>query len=135
MPLDLKIEAAIDQPLVVTAHCGGQTVRLESADRLPAASAIRSRPKSSANSSAAWAARTTNFAALEAKIVGQPLAPLSVLGKLRHALTARLDELLAAPAVREWPPPRPPTAPRSRRCVPAERRLLAGRVRAARALP
>ena len=104
MPIDLVVEAAVGSPLVVRATTDdGVACRVASAEPLAAA---RKHPLT-ADVAAEQFGRLGGTAYVlrqcEARIEGQPMAPLSVLGAMRHELVRRLDDALARPAPRRWP--------------------------------
>ncbi len=105
LPLDLTIRAAVGEPLVIEArlaagpennqarslHC-----RLESPE--PLVEAIRHPLSAAVLREQFGRLGGTNYELreLDAHIDGQPMLPLSVLGKLRHALVDRLNAAAAS---------------------------------------
>ena len=117
--LDLTVEAAIGRKLCIAATAGTRvTCRVESADELEEA---QRHPLTAEVLRAQFGRLGTSvyeLRGLEARIEGRPMAPLSVLGQLRHELVRLLD----AAAV-EVPKPRllaRPTLDENRRS-PSER--------------
>ena len=113
VPLDLTVEAAVGRKLrdYPSGPARAATCRVESEQELGGGPSVtRSPPRCSASSSAAWVRASMSLRGLEARIEGRPMAPLSVLGQLRHAMIRLLD----AAAV-ELPQPRllarPPLVP------------------------
>ena len=93
VPLDLHVSAAVGQPLILEARAtSGASCRIESEHRLEAAlkhplTVDLLRKQLGRLGGSAYTLRD-----LEATIDGGPMAPLSVLGKLRRALIEHLDE-------------------------------------------
>ncbi len=94
LPVDLEVEAAVGRPLSIVARSGGASLRLESPQ--PLAEAIRHALSAEVLREQLGRLGGTHYelAGLEARIIGRPMIPLSVLGKLRHALVERLDASL-----------------------------------------
>jgi len=97
VPLDLQLEAGVGQPLRIVGRAdNGAACRIESAE--PLAAAVRHpltedvlRRQLGRLGGTAYELRS-----LQTRIDGTPMAPLSVLGQLRHALVRQLDESAAA---------------------------------------
>ncbi|HEX4143429.1 MAG TPA: DUF3656 domain-containing protein [Pirellulales bacterium] len=91
-PVRIAVEAAVGQRLKLTASAGRVTCQLESTDVLAEA---EKHPLSVAvltEQLGRLGGSSYELGELTAEIVGRPMAPLSVLGKLRHALVHGLDE-------------------------------------------
>lgn len=90
--LDLVVEAAVGSPLSISGRTeNGVRVRLQSAEPLQEA---RKHPLSAevlAEQLGRLGATAYQLRGVEAKIDGRPMAPLSVLGKLRHEMVEQLD--------------------------------------------
>ncbi len=99
LAIDLVVEGAVGRPLVVRAATEqGVACRVESAEPLAPA---RKHPLSAevvAEQFGRLGGTAYVLGRCEARIEGQPMAPLSVLGALRHELVRRLDEALRSPA-------------------------------------
>ncbi len=102
VPLDLMVDAAVGRKLCVTVRAGtGATCRVESEQELAEA---RRHPLTAEVLREQFGRLGTSvyeLRGLEARIEGRPMAPLSVLGQLRHEMVRLLD----AAAV-ELPQPR-----------------------------
>jgi len=96
--LDLMVEAAVGQPLRVSGRAGsGASCEVESED--PLVEAVK-HPLSEAvlrEQLGRLGDTPYELRRLEAKIVGRPMVPLSVLGKVRHAMIAQLDASVMLP--------------------------------------
>ncbi len=94
--LDLVVEAEIGRPLRIRGRAAsGACCQVESAE--PLAEAVK-HPLSEtllAEQLGRLGATPYRLRGLEAKIVGRPLAPLSVLGRLRREIIAQLDSSVA----------------------------------------
>lgn len=101
VPLDITVEAAVGQPLIVLAQAdSGAACRIESDEVLAEA---RKHPLSAdvlREQLGRLGGSGYELRRLDAKIDGQPMVPLSVLGKLRHAMIEKLDASAATPPVR-----------------------------------
>ena len=99
--LDITVEAAVGQNLRITARsAGGQTCQVESPEPLAAA---RKHPLTvEVLTEQLGRLGGTNYVlgTCQAMIVGEPMVPLSVLGKLRHELVQSLDEAASRPPAR-----------------------------------
>ncbi|WP_417745208.1 DUF3656 domain-containing U32 family peptidase [Rosistilla oblonga] len=91
-PLRMRVTAAVDQPLRVVAEAAGMAaVEIESDQVMQEA---RKHPIDEATLHAQlgrMGGTAFELAALSAKIVGRPMLPLSVLGRLRRELVAALE--------------------------------------------
>jgi putative protease len=100
-PVDLVIRAVVGQPLSVTAvSASGASCSLVSSQPCEAA---RKHPLTEATLREQFGrlgGTPFEIRELTAEITGQPMLPLSVLGKLRHELVAALSEKQTAPPVR-----------------------------------
>ncbi len=96
VPIHLVVEAAVGKTLTIAAHAAGAGLRLESPE--PLAAAVRHPLSAEVLRQQLGRLGGTHYelASLEARIDGQPMIPLSVLGKLRHALVEGLDAMLGA---------------------------------------
>ncbi len=101
IPLRCVVRAAVGERLVVDAHAAhGIACQVVSEDPLEAA---RTRPADREllqTQLGRLGGTAYELTELEAEIVGGPMIPLSVLGKLRHALVAQLDERAMQPRAR-----------------------------------
>jgi putative protease len=101
VPLDLAVEARVGSPLLVTGRAAsGATCRVVSDSPLEEA---RKHPLTEPllrEQLGRLGGTSYELAALDARIEGRPMVPLSVLGKLRHAMVAGLDASLARPPQR-----------------------------------
>ncbi len=102
LPIDVHVVAAVGQPLVLTARTpGGTTCVLTSPEPLAEA---RKHPLSIEvlrEQLARLGGTRYELAKCTADITGAPMAPLSVLGQLRHRLVKGLDELCIQPPRRQ----------------------------------
>ncbi len=115
--LDLIVEAAAGRPLCITARAAsGAACRIAS----PAVLAEALKHPLTAAVLAEQLGRLGGTAYqlrhVDARIEGRPMAPLSVLGELRHELVARLDASLAARPPREMATQSPLPALRASLC-------------------
>ncbi len=92
MAVHIAVEARVGQPLQLTARAGLATCQLESADLLAEAQKHPLSVEVLTEQLGRLGGTNYELGELAAEIVGQPMVPLSVLGKLRHALVHRLDE-------------------------------------------
>ncbi|HEY1785217.1 MAG TPA: DUF3656 domain-containing protein [Pirellulales bacterium] len=92
MAVQIAVEAAVGQPLRLTARAGHATCQLESTDVLAEAQKHPLSVEVLSEQLGRLGGTNYELGELTAEIVGRPMAPLSVLGKLRHALVHRLDE-------------------------------------------
>jgi putative protease len=99
--LELTVEARVGAPLLVTGRAAsGATCRIVSDSPLEEA---RKHPLTEPllrQQLGRLGGTSYELAALDARIEGRPMVPLSVLGKLRHAMVAGLDASLARPPQR-----------------------------------
>jgi putative protease len=101
VPLELAVEARVGSPLRITGRAAsGATCRivseapLEEARKHPLTEPLLRQQLGRLGGTA------YELAVLDATIEGQPMVPLSVLGKLRHAMVESLDASLARPPQR-----------------------------------
>jgi putative protease len=101
MPVDLKVSAAVDQPLCIEGSAAnGATCRIESDARLE--EAIRHPLTVDVLKEQLGRLGKTVFALrnLDATIEGSPMIPLSVLGQLRREMIQQLEDSSAIPPTR-----------------------------------
>jgi len=92
VPLDLTVEAAVGRKLCVTAQAGtGATCRVESEQELEEAQRHPLTAEVLREQFGRLGTSVYELRGLDARIKGQPMAPLSVLGKLRHEMTRLLN--------------------------------------------
>lgn len=100
-PLDVQVVARVGEPVVVTvtAACG---TRVEAVSEEPAREATKHPLTVETLREQLGRLGGTSFELrdLRADIVGRPMLPLSVLGRLRHAVVQRLEAALVAPRPR-----------------------------------
>jgi len=90
--LDLEVMAAVGQPLRITGRAdNGATCALESPDMLAAAIKHPLTDTALREQLGRLGGTVFELRSLSARIDGEPMAPLSVLGKLRHAMVAELE--------------------------------------------
>jgi putative protease len=92
MPVRIAVEAAVGQRLKLAAWAGLATCQLESTDVLAEAEKHAISVEVLTEQLGRLGGTNYELGELTAEIVGRPMVPLSVLGKLRHALVHRLDE-------------------------------------------
>ena len=112
-PVDLRVTAAVGEPVRVTATlAAGGGCEVESAE--PAREATKHPLDETVLRDQLGRLGNTPFELrhLSAAIAGRPMLPLSVLGQLRKELTAALETSLAAPRARTAAPRPAPEAPR-----------------------
>jgi len=112
-PVDLRVTAAVGEPVRVTAKlAAGGGCEVESAE--PAREATKHPLDETVLRDQLGRLGNTPFELrhLSAAIAGRPMLPLSVLGQLRKELTAALETSLAAPRARTAAPRPAPEAPR-----------------------
>ncbi|MHB9049918.1 MAG: U32 family peptidase, partial [Pirellulales bacterium] len=103
--LDLAVEAAVGKPLRIAGRAvSGAVCRLESPQTLEEARKHPLTAEVLAEQLGRLGGTAYELRNLEAKIVGRPMIPLSVLGKLRHELVEALDASLAEPPSRPMTP-------------------------------
>lgn len=101
VPLDLAVEAWVGSPLRITGRAAsGATCRLDSPAVLEEAKKHPLTVETLREQLGRLGGTTYELRRLDAKIDGRPMVPLSVLGKLRHALVEQLDASIAEPAPR-----------------------------------
>ncbi len=101
MPIDVETRAAVGRALEIVAT-GDQGLRVELESPEPLVEAIKHPLTEAVLQEQLGRLGGTHFQLrrLSAEIDGRPMLPLSVLGKLRHELVAKLDEQAARPAAR-----------------------------------
>jgi U32 family peptidase len=91
MALNLAVHAAVGEPLSITAQAAnGATCNIESTERLAAAKKHPLTREVLAQQLGRLGGTVYELRDLRAEIVGEPMAPLSVLGKLRHQMIEQL---------------------------------------------
>jgi putative protease len=105
VPIDLTVEAAVGRPLRITARAAaGPAVGVESPQALQTA---RKHPLGAdvlREQLGRLGGTAYELRELATVIDGSPMVPLSVLGKLRHAMIEKLDAAMARPAPRQLAP-------------------------------
>jgi len=92
VPLDVTVEAAVGSKLLVTARSGtGAECHVESDGTLEEAQRHPLTAEVLREQFGRLGASVYELRGLEARIVGRPMAPLSVLGQLRHEMIRLLD--------------------------------------------
>jgi putative protease len=92
VPLELKVTARIGEPLRVTGRAAnGAKCEVESAEPLSAATKHPLTQQVLEDQLGRLGATVYELSSLHADIDGEPMAPLSVLGKLRHEMIAQLE--------------------------------------------
>jgi putative protease len=100
-PLDVSVVAAVGQPLVISARTdAGANCRIESPEPLAEARKHPLTEEVLAEQLGRLGGTAYELRACRAEITGNPMVPLSVLGKLRHEMLRLLDESAARPAQR-----------------------------------
>ena len=107
VPLDLTVEAAVGRKLCVTARAGtGAECRVESEQELEEAQRHPLTAEVLREQFGRLGASVYELRELDARIEGRPMAPLSVLGQLRHEMVRLLDAAaIERPAPRLLPRP------------------------------
>ncbi len=100
----IAVQAAVGQPLKLFVQSGAVTCQLESADPLAEAQKHPLTVDVLREQFGRLGGTNYQLAELTAEIVGRPMVPLSVLGKLRHALVERLDQEASRPPARRLAP-------------------------------
>ncbi len=101
VPLDLHVDATVDHRLRLSAHAeNGATCSLESSEPLAAATKHPLTEEVLAAQLGRLGATVYELRLLSANITGEPMVPLSVLGKLRQGLIAELGKSLHGRAPR-----------------------------------
>ncbi|HTU23874.1 MAG TPA: DUF3656 domain-containing protein [Pirellulales bacterium] len=95
LPVQISVRAAVGERLQVVATAGAARFALESPDLLAAAEKHALTADLLREQFGRLGGTGYQLAELTADVVGWPMVPLSVLGKLRHAIVHRLDEELA----------------------------------------
>lgn len=92
LPVDLRVEARVGQPLRVTASStSGVEVEVASEGPLAVAQKHPLTIEALREQLGRLGGTPYSLGHVHANIVGQPMVPLSVLGKVRHALVSRLE--------------------------------------------
>jgi putative protease len=119
VPLDLVVEAAVGRKLCVSVRAGtGRTCRVVSEQELEEARQHPLTTEVLREQFGRLGRSVYELRGLEARIEGRPMAPLSVLGQLRHEMVRLLDAAAVA-----LPPPRLLARPA---LMPPERRDAGG---------
>ncbi len=101
VPLDVTVEATVGSPLIVRARTdAGVACRLESSEPLALARKHPLTCEVLAEQFGRLGGTHYLLRDCRAEISGEPMIPLSVLGKLRHEMVRLLDEAAARPAER-----------------------------------
>lgn len=101
LPLDLRVEARVGGPVVVTAAAAAfEPVRLKSADPLVQAERRPTSVELLREQFGRLGNTPFELRELSAEIVGEPMIPLSVLGQLRREMVERLTAILEKPPKR-----------------------------------
>ncbi len=105
-PVDLNVEAAVGQPLEITARTdGGVECRLSSEQPLEAAVRHPLTHEVLEQQLGRLGGTAYELRTVTATIEGAPMVPLSVLGKLRHALVQKLEAAAVRRSERRCAPP------------------------------
>jgi U32 family peptidase len=92
VPLDVTVEAAAGERLCVTVHsAAGATCRIESEDALQVAQRHPLTAEVLREQFSRLGTSVYELRELKARIEGSPMAPLSVLGQIRHEIVRRMD--------------------------------------------
>lgn len=92
VPVDVHVRAAVGEPLRVQVRAAtGAACELVSDDPLAAARQHAATAEFLRDKLGRLGGTVYELRQLEAEIVGSPMVPMSVLGKIRHALAERLD--------------------------------------------
>ncbi len=106
VPLDLTISAAVGEKLRITAEAtNGAQCRVESEEPLALAQKHPLTQQVLAEQLGRLGGTVYELRTLRAEIIGEPMAPLSILGKLRHQIIEQLAASLASRPVRATRPP------------------------------
>jgi putative protease len=101
VPIDLTVEAIAGSRLRVTVHpATGGLFELESPDPLPVATKHPLTVDTLREQFGRLGKTPYELRQLDAQIDGQPMIPLSVLGKLRHEMVCQLEALASQPPTR-----------------------------------
>jgi putative protease len=102
VPLEVKVDAAVGQPLTIEARAlSGARCRLESPQALEEARKHPLTAEMLSEQLGRLGGTVYHLQSLHAQIEGRPMIPLSVLRKLRHEMVERLDASLAEPQPRK----------------------------------
>lgn len=99
-PIDVKVTAKAGEPLSVEATIEGVRVRVRSDKQLEPARRHPATVEQLREQFGRLGGTAYELRELTADLAGEPMTPLSVLGKLRKELVARLDEALETPPAR-----------------------------------
>lgn len=100
-PVDVSVVAAVGKPLVISARTdSGASCRVESPEPLAEARKHPLTQEVLAEQLGRLGGTAYELRACQARITGNPMVPLSVLGKLRHEMLRLLDESASRPADR-----------------------------------
>jgi putative protease len=92
VPLQLKVTARVGEPLRIAGHAqNGGTCEVKTAEPLSAANKHPLTQQVLSEQLGRLGATVYELSSLHAHIDGEPMAPLSVLGKLRHEMIAQLE--------------------------------------------
>ncbi|MCA9201925.1 MAG: U32 family peptidase [Planctomycetales bacterium] len=98
VPVDMHVSAAVGQPLRIAARASnGSLARVDSDQPLEAAQRHPLTAETLRKQLGRLGGTVYELRELTAEFDGQPMAPLSVLGQLRHALVEQLEQSLPAP--------------------------------------
>jgi putative protease len=101
VPLDVEVVAAVGQPLAIVARtAGGVSVQVESAEPLAAAVKHPLTAETLRQQLGRLGGTAYQLCGCQVEMHGEPMAPLSVLGQLRHEIVRLLDEATSQPAPR-----------------------------------
>lgn len=93
VPLDVNVRAAVGQPIqIVGRAANGASCRVESTERLAAATKHPLTKEVLSQQLGRLGSTVYELRTLNAEIVGGPMAPLSVLGRLRHEMVEQLTD-------------------------------------------
>jgi putative protease len=99
--LDLTVEAEVGRPMVIAVKTSsGAECRIESPEPLAEAQKHPLTAELLAEQFSRLGGTNYQLGTVDARIVGTPMIPLSVLGKLRRQMIEELDALVARPPVR-----------------------------------
>jgi putative protease len=122
LPLDIEVEAAVGQVLSVRARTdAGVTCRVDSSEPLAPARKHPLTRELLLEQFGRLGGTAYQLRGCRARIAGEPMIPLSVLGRMRHEMVRMLDEAASRPAARRiaetsvLPQLRPSLAPRAQR--------------------
>jgi putative protease len=112
LPVDIRVRAAVGSPLEVEAVVAGARCIVASDEPARAATKHPLSAETLREQLGRLGGTPFELRSLEADITGSPMVPFSVLGRLRHALVARLEEALATSPERRIERLATPGAPR-----------------------